>query len=171
MYVHVDDGRRRGGKGQWTHGGSRNGNARPAGDRPKPSAPALWVAVEAGNLRGVLELLSDEQVDVDERYQGWTPLMKAAEEGHCDIAKLLLNKGANINAVNRKGRSALSFAAAPSMNGSTPRQEDINMVRLLAEKGANLFLKDQNGQTAKGHANKEKRSLAVLVLQRLEAST
>ena len=41
--------------------------------------PTLWAAVERGDEDTVHRLLT-LCCDVDERYRGWTPLMKAAEK-------------------------------------------------------------------------------------------
>ena len=72
--------------------------------------PDLWDAVERGDSVKVGQLLN-ERCDPNEKYQGWTSLMKAAEEGHVEIMESLLDRGADIEAVNKKGRTALSFAA------------------------------------------------------------
>ena len=82
--------------------------------------PTLWTAVENGDEEAVLALLT-VGCDVNERYMGWTPLMKAAEEGHTMIALQLLAHRADLEAINNKGRTALSFAAAPSGGRPTPR--------------------------------------------------
>ena len=76
--------------------------------------------------------------DPEEVFEGWTPLMKAAEEGALECLRLLLDNKANIEAANRKGRTALSFAAAPSMRNDdrTPRPTPIQCLRLLLERGA-----------------------------------
>ena len=42
--------------------------------------------------------------------------MRAAEEGQLLAVVLFLDKQADVNAVNRKGRSALSFSAALSLD-------------------------------------------------------
>ena len=82
--------------------------------------PTLWAAVERGDEDTVHALLTIG-CDVDERYKGWTPLMKAAEEGHTMVALQLLVYKADLEAINKKGRTALSFAAAPSGGRPTPR--------------------------------------------------
>ena len=82
--------------------------------------PPLWAAVENGHENTVHGLLTIG-CDVDESYMGFTPLMKAAEEGHTMIALQLLANGADLEAINKKGRTALSFAAAPSGARPTPR--------------------------------------------------
>ena len=80
----------------------------------------MWAAVENGDEDTVHALLTIG-CDVDERYMGWTPLMKAAEEGHTMIALQLLAHRADLEAINNKGRTALSLAAAPSGGRPTPR--------------------------------------------------
>jgi len=42
---------------------------------------------------------------------GGTALMLAAQKGHKEVVKLLLKKGANVNAKNDLGWTALDFAA------------------------------------------------------------
>ena len=58
-----------------------------------------------------------------------TPLMEAAQEGHIDIVKYLINKGANIHAVTNTMDTALTYACA---NGHT------NIAELLISCGANV---------------------------------
>ena len=122
--------------------------------------PKLWAAVERKDKTAVQRLL-DEGVDIDESFQGWTPLMKAAEEGDADVMQMLLDNNANIDACNGKGRSVLSFAAAPSRGRHTP----IATLRLLLDNGANTELKDEKLKTAKDHAWIEKREDALSIFE------
>lgn len=59
----------------------------------------------------------------------WTPLLRASGNGNVEIARMLIDAGAEINWESIDGNSALAEAAA---NGHT------EMVRLLAEEGADL---------------------------------
>jgi len=43
---------------------------------------------------------------------GWTLLMLAAVEGSVHLGRLLIEKGADLAAMNRKGETALSIATA-----------------------------------------------------------
>ena len=64
-------------------------------------------------------------------------------KGHTNIAKLLLDNGANVNVTNFNGATALIYAA-------TFAKKDI--VNLLLENGADITIKDDRGNTAMDHA-------------------
>ncbi len=71
----------------------------------------LDFAVTYNNLF-MVELMLKEGKDVSEvtRKSGFTPLMAAVCYGRYDIFRVLLKAGADINAVESKGMSALDFA-------------------------------------------------------------
>jgi hypothetical protein len=153
-----------GGKGGRKGEGGDNRQRFPELDRPPPP---LWKALEEGDLDSCRRLLDDPTLDVDESYKFWTPLMKAAELGHAEIAQLLLDRGADISSTNRNGRDALSFAAAPSMKkASTDGHRYI--LRSLIERGADPLRKDERGQTARERAKQEGRDDIVKCLEELE---
>ena len=87
--------------------------------------------------------------------------MKAAEENHVEIMKLLLDHRADIKISNRKGCTALSFAVSPSMG----RDVATGTLKLLLEQGADPLHKDAFGLNAKERARREKRAEALKVLQ------
>jgi ankyrin repeat protein len=93
-----------------------------------------------------------EGKDPDEKFEGWTPLMKATEGDHVKVMRMLLEKKANIEGCNHKERTALSIAAAPSFDGSTRRVTPAAALRLLLESGANPNKKDAQGRTPKQRA-------------------
>jgi hypothetical protein len=66
-----------------------------------------------------------------------TLLMKVAYSGDTDVAELLLEHGANINAQDGYGNTPLSYAV---------RAENLTMVRFLVEKGANIDLGGDQGK-------------------------
>ena len=70
---------------------------------------------------------------------GFTPLMFAAEHGHVESARLLLEVGADVNEATPEGVTALLVASA---NG----REDL--AELLLDKGANPSAADGNGMTS-----------------------
>lgn len=67
-------------------------------------------------------------VDVDAADQdGWTPLHYACDRGHVEVAKLLLEEGANVNARDEARRTPLHLAA---LSGR------VEVVQLLLGNGA-----------------------------------
>ena len=77
---------------------------------------AIKKVVKDGNVSGLRELLETYD-DVTERgiySNGSKALHVAVEEGHVDVAKLLIQYGANVNAVDNGGRSVLCFATFDS---------------------------------------------------------
>jgi ankyrin repeat protein len=69
--------------------------------------------------------------------------MLATKNGHTDIVQSLLNNGANVNAIDNKGRTALILA---SENGAA------GIVQILLEKGADINAQNFYGETALTYA-------------------
>jgi len=103
-------------------------------------------AVSKGEIGKVLFFLNDNKTwvhAVDD--MGLTPLMWAVYNDHLDLAKMLVDHGADVNAVSAKlGSSVIHFAAE---NGS------IEMLDFLLSKSVNLHAKNvSSGATALHHA-------------------
>lgn len=85
-------------------------------------------------------------IDYPRTADGRTPLMVTCiYNGDVNICKLLLDKGADVNATCKDDVTALMFAA---MN------EKIDVVNFLLAKGADPNMKDANGLTALDYATK-----------------
>ena len=107
------------------------------------------IAVERGDLELVsLFIKNGANPDSPQSYQGLLHIATAT--GQAEIAKLLLNHGANINRLDRFGRTALHWAAITGHR---------DLLSLLVEHGADATMEDHNGQTAlwwakhSGHAD------------------
>jgi ankyrin repeat protein len=70
---------------------------------------------------------------------GWTPLMYAASRGQTDVARLLISFGAKVDATSENGTTALMLAT---------RESTLAMVKLLHQAGANVRMRNANGQNA-----------------------
>ncbi|WP_051359856.1 ankyrin repeat domain-containing protein [Adhaeribacter aquaticus] len=68
-------------------------------------------AVKSGNLEEVKSLLDNEPDIVNTKdNKGYTLLHLAAQEGNGDLIKLLLERGADINALTEDGQSPMEIA-------------------------------------------------------------
>ena len=126
---------------------------------------ALIIAAENGNEAVAAQLL-EKGASVDATFktwggpwrslgeQGWenrlhwterlantarTALIIAAQKGHLAVARLLLEKGASVDAADKDGNTALIWA---SMEGREA------VVKLLIEKGASVDKANKKGKTA-----------------------
>ena len=124
---------------------------------------------------------------------GRTALSLAARHGHEAIASLLLEHGAEVEAINNAGETALHEATfgdhltvievlvvqghanvdAQDSSGHTPLMMAADLgrdwaVRLLVQKGADVKLKDELGRTALDLAMRRRNKAVVQYLESLE---
>lgn len=118
--------------------------------------PLLLCALRSHKPEIVNELL-ERGADVDEDLGGqgtaFTPLMYAALTGDLDMAKLLIEKGAEVNRVSDDGIFALDWAAE---KGHT------EVMQLLIDHGADLDLHGGDNRTALYSAG-SREALEILV--------
>lgn len=87
-----------------------------------------------------------------------TPLLLTATHGTPEMAKVLLDAGANVNAQDERGISPLMAAVTNDRRG-------IEMVRMLLQAGANVKATDVYGQTATDWARKTGDQEVIQLLQ------
>ncbi|KAA0163707.1 hypothetical protein FNF27_07908 [Cafeteria roenbergensis] len=107
---------------------------------------ALADASDSGNTAEVSRLL-DAGAPVNGMWpteDGKTPLLRASEHGHVDTMRLLLDRGASVDAADRDGKTPLLHAYHCS---------DVDTMRLLLDHGASVDDADDDKKTALLHAS------------------
>jgi uncharacterized protein len=109
----------------------------------------LTKAAYKGNADEVEQLLKNG-ANPNERQMGITALMTACNRGHVDVVRILLEKGADVNAKDWEGWTALMAAAAGAAHDDNRNKEEecLEIVRLLIAHGADVNQKGRRFQTA-----------------------
>ena len=103
-----------------------------------PAAIAMMNALRNGDRQGFNRVLRENPDSVNARWAGGsTPLMYAAIYGDREAVRVLLDKGANPNAQNNRGGTALMYAV-----------DSEAMTRLLLDHGSDPNLRSGEGRTA-----------------------
>jgi len=107
---------------------------------PEGRLTALHVACIAGNYGMVCLLIFVGRATVDcMTDDGGTPLSIASSDGHLSIARLLIDRGADVNRTYENGFTALHLA---SKNGHA------KVARLLIDRGAEINAATADGETS-----------------------
>ncbi|HCN76009.1 MAG TPA: hypothetical protein DIT13_02295 [Verrucomicrobiales bacterium] len=126
-----------------------------SGARQEESKPAtLWHACAAGDEDLVRGFLGDgADVNAPDPLLGATPLTHASLFGRENVARLLLERGADANKTNRDGGTALHAAAFLGRAG---------IVRMLLGAGADPRVRNERGDTALDAARTDLRATQFL---------
>lgn len=95
-----------------------------------------------GDPGGLVEKLVTNGVNINERVvksNGKTLLIATCEEGNIELAKILIDRGADINARDADGGTALIEAC---------KKGNIELAKILIDNGANVNARDMYGNTA-----------------------
>ena len=79
-----------------------------------------------------------------EVQEGMTAMIRASMEGNVEVVKILIKQGADVNHVNKKGQSALMWAAGGCGT--------VTIGVILLKEGANFKAKDTEGLNAQAYA-------------------
>jgi len=120
----------------------------------KVGGPAPVSAKRADELIKIREMLLMSPIIAIPENIGGTPLMYAAYIGNIEVIKLLIEKGADVNARNNHNGTALMLAA---------QRGDLVLVKLLIEKGADPRVRHASGYTALMYAAASESSDSELI--------
>ncbi|ETS86413.1 hypothetical protein PFICI_00241 [Pestalotiopsis fici W106-1] len=117
--------------------------------------------------------------------EGMTPLHYASSQGNSELAKLLLDRGSDVLAINKRGETALHLASSVDMakllidygsnieaidgQGRTPLlsmciKGSIAMATFLIKSGANVLATDKRGNAPLHEAWRDKSALLAMLL-------
>jgi len=100
----------------------------------------VFAAAATGRVGDLRRALDDRAVN-SYAYDGWTPLHLAAFFGHVDAARILLDAGADVDAVSQN-----SLANTPVHAATAGKHAEVAL--LLIERGADPLKPDAGGYTA-----------------------
>jgi ankyrin repeat protein len=111
-----------------------------ADSRDNEGKTPLYLLLEGGHNEGdILDLarsLLEHCTDVNIRTtDGWTLLHAAAVWGRLEVARLLLDNGANPNAVNKDGETPLNLVPRGTYNS---QEHGVSITRLFLERGVDV---------------------------------
>jgi uncharacterized protein len=112
-----------------------------SGGKPKIKGHLPLLAVAGDGPLNVVEALLEANTDVNQVHSttGHTALHLSAKAGRADILELILEKGAEVDARDKRGRTPLHFAAS---------QGHVKCTSLLLDHGADANSKTEAGTTA-----------------------
>jgi len=121
---------------------------------PSDANASLCAAAERGDVAAMTAALARGAAIESRDDRGWTPLILACKAGALDAVKLLVEKGADVNArsLKKDGNFALIFA----VDGGNP-----GVVKLLLDRGANLNAQSGAGKVTALYAASVHGSKAV----------
>jgi hypothetical protein len=148
-------------------------------DDPLMLSNTMYTACCEGDMETIINLLdAGKSVNCVSQGLDWTPVMAALMNGQINTAIMLLGSGADLSRLDIHGRFTIHHAAiggdrdcvewvlanttininlTTTAHGETPimeclKRDNLDASKLLIEKGANLFIKDRNGESAMDHA-------------------
>lgn len=99
------------------------------GNYGKDGTKTLLITAINGNEHGMVKFLVRKGADIEQRSKGMTPLMEAASKNNMHITRYLLDRGADVDAVDPNGNTALFHAA---------KLGTLRLNRLLVQRGSDV---------------------------------
>ncbi|KAL9961852.1 hypothetical protein ACROYT_G030880 [Oculina patagonica] len=123
----------------------------------QPGSLSLVNAAKTNQLSRVIEILDAQPEVIDEMEDGHTALHIACHEGHCDVIRELLDRGASRNTLDLQGYTAIHHSTYADKSGEA--------LKLLLEKGFNPNVQHgKNGSTPLHLAVKRDNEMALRTL-------
>jgi len=123
-------------------------------------------AAETGDVDYTHRYLSAGNSPDAINFRGFSALQIAIEHSHPEIVRLLLTAGANPNLIDRFGTTPISRAIDAAREDADDRDAEpsFELVEMLLQHGADVYLAGPNGHSAIQSANDWKHPLLVQLL-------
>ncbi len=103
------------------------------------AAEPIVEAAKTGDFQALKDILENNPSKIHAKDEdGYTALHWAAIRAHWDIAKYLIEKGADLNVVGGDGGTQINWAV---------HHDNVDIVKILIDKGARLNIRNQWGMT------------------------
>lgn len=120
--------------------------------------PMLNIAARADNLEAVKWLVScGARLDSVSKDRGYTAIMDSVWRGNSEMTHFFIEKGADLNTVSKDGQTILVLAVGA---------DKTEIVKMLAENGANPDIKDGMGMSAYDYAVLFKKTEILSILEK-----
>lgn len=120
--------------------------------------PMLNIAARSDNLAAVKWLLNNgADLNGISKDRGYSAVMDAVWRGNEEITAFLVNKGAELNTISKEGQTMLVLAVGA---------DKTEIVRILAENGADPDIQDGMGMSAYGYAQLFKKEEILSILEK-----
>lgn len=107
---------------------------------------AIFIAIQDNNLQNVKQALKmNNNIEVRNSL-GETPLLTACQRSNLDIIKFLVEKGANIKAIDNRGDSVLHKALGFWFT-TNPKDSKLSVIQYLVDNGADVNVRDNIGNS------------------------
>lgn len=120
--------------------------------------PMLNIAARADNIEAAKWLVScGASLDSVSKDRGYTAIMDAVWRGNAEMTKFFIEKGAELDTISKDGQTMLVLAVGA---------DKTEIVKMLAENGANPDIKDGMGMSAYDYANLFKKTEILSILEK-----
>lgn len=120
--------------------------------------PMLNIAARSDNIEAVKWLVScGARLDSVSNDRGYTAIMDAVWRGNAEMTKFFIEKGAALDTISKDGQTMLVLAVGA---------DKTEIVKMLAENGADPDIKDGMGMSAYDYANLFKKTEILSILEK-----
>lgn len=123
----------------------------------------LFQAAQSNNVEELKEILDlNSELANNENVEGLTPLGYAAHFGNKEAVQILLQYGAEVNAVSHSKITYIPSNTA--LHASIAGERNLDVIQLLLKNGARTNILDSNGQTCLHSAAFHSNSVQIIKL-------